>query len=179
MNPSSNLFLIGPTGAGKSVIGRQLAEHYGCAFVDLDQEIERRTGVDITTIFEIEGEAGFRQRETHYLDECSQQSGIVLACGAGAVLSADNRQRLAARGFVVWLQASVKQQLERLQHDHTRPLLATGDREARLTAMALQRDPLYGEVADLIVPHMDGSLNHICAATIELIDAHWTRSDAT
>lgn len=179
MNPSPNLFLVGPTGAGKSLIGRQLAEHYDCAFVDLDQEIEQRTGVDINTIFDIEGESGFRQREAQYLDECSQRTDVVLATGAGAVLSPDNRRHLAGRGFVIWLQASVEQQLERLQHDHSRPLLAGGDREQRLRQMARQRDPLYGEIADLIVPHMDGGAPQICAHVIDMIDARWHRVAAT
>src|SRR6185437_5927256 len=118
MNPSRNLFLIGPTGAGKTSVGRRLAAHYGLAFVDLDHEIERRTGTDVATVFAVEGEAGFRRRESALLDEFS----------AGAVLAADNRALLATRGYVLWLQAGVEQQLERLAHDHQRPLLAGTDR---------------------------------------------------
>lgn len=175
MNPSCNLFLIGPTGAGKSSIGRRLAAHYGLPFVDLDQEIERHCGVDVSTVFEIEGEAGFRQRESALLDECSARAGVLLATGAGAVLSAHNRQRLRQHGYVVWLQTSIAQQLERLEHDHRRPLLAGVDRRQRLQAMALIRAPLYREIADLAVPGEHGSVATASERCIALIDHHWQR----
>ena len=136
MNPSSSLFLIGPTGAGKTSVGRRLANHYGLSFIDLDQEIERQTGVDIPTIFEIEGEAGFRQRESLLLDAITARGEILLATGAGAVLDPANADRLATHGFVVWLQASIGQQLERLERDTHRPLRAGTDRRARLHSRA-------------------------------------------
>ncbi len=175
MNPSSNLFLIGPSGAGKSCIGKRLAAHYGLHFLDLDQVIESHTGVDITTIFEIEGTQGFRRRESALLHECSTGHGIVLATGAGAVLDPENRQRLHARGFVVWLQASVSHQLSRLVHDTARPLLAGDDREQRLQQMAAIRQPLYRELADLAVPGKHERVSAATARARTLIDSHWQR----
>lgn len=178
MNPSCNLFLIGPTGAGKTSVGRRLAAHYGLAFADLDQEIERACGVPVSTVFEVEGEAGFRRRESALLDACSRCSGVLLVIGAGAVLDADNRRRLTTRGYVVWLQADLEQQLARLRHDSQRPLLAGADRPARLQAMAAVREPLYREIAELAIP---GTHEGVAAATercIALIDAHWQPQQA-
>jgi shikimate kinase len=178
MNPSYNLFLIGPTGAGKTSVGRRLAAHYGLPFVDLDQEIERHTGVSVSTVFEIEGEAGFRQRESAMLDECSRRHGVLLATGAGAVLDPLNRRHLAERGFVVWLQADIEQQLERLAHDTQRPLLAGEDRRERLAAMAQARMPLYLEIADLAVPGDQDGVIDASARCIALIDPVWQRQYA-
>lgn len=173
MNPSSNLFIIGPTGAGKTSIGRRLADHYGLTFLDLDQEIERHCGVDVSTVFEIEGEPGFRQRESALLDECSQRTGVLLATGAGAVLDPANRQLMSERGYVVWLQTTIEQQLERLERDTHRPLLAGVDRRERLQSMALIRAPLYEQVADLRVPGEHGSVATASTRCIALIDQHW------
>jgi shikimate kinase len=180
MNPSRNLFLIGPTGAGKTTIGRQLAARYGLPFIDLDQEIEQRNGVPVSTIFEIEGEPGFRRREHALLEECSRRDGVLLASGAGAVLDPLNRRHLAERGYVVWLQASVPLQLHRLALDTTRPLLADTDRQLKLETMAATRTALYQEIADLIIPH-SGENEGLLAATercIALIDQHWNRQAA-
>jgi shikimate kinase len=146
-----NIFLVGPMGAGKSTIGRQLAESLGLEFQDSDQEIQRRTGVDIPTIFEYEGEAGFRQRERQVIDELTQQDGIVLATGGGAVLRADNRQDLTARGVVIYLYCSPEQQYARTARDRNRPLLDTPDPLARLRELMEERDPLYRQVADMVV----------------------------
>ncbi|TAL93704.1 MAG: shikimate kinase [Rhodanobacter sp.] len=176
MNPSCNLFIIGPTGAGKTSIGRRLADHYGLSFVDLDQEVEHHCGVDVSTVFEIEGEAGFRQRESALLDALSQHTGVLLATGAGAVLASTNRQRLNERGFVVWLQVSLEQQLERLQRDQRRPLLAVPDRRERLQAMAAAREPIYRALADLAVPGQDGTVSAASERCIALIDQHWQRA---
>jgi shikimate kinase len=161
MNPSRNLFIIGPTGAGKTSIGRRLAAHYGLPFVDLDQEIERHCGVDVSTVFE---------------DEHSQRPGVLLATGAGAVLAAHNRLHLGERGYVVWLQTSIEQQLERLERDHRRPLLAVPNRHERLHAMALVREPLYQALADLTVPGEHGSVGAASERCIALIDHHWQRA---
>jgi shikimate kinase len=173
MNPADNLFLIGPMGAGKSSIGRRLAAHFGLRFVDLDHEIESRTGADIPLIFELEGEAGFRRRERELLAECSALSGIVLACGGGVVLDADNRRDLAAHGFVVYLETDVEQQLQRLERDRHRPLLAAPDRQQRLQALAVQRNPLYAEIADLTVSSHDESAAHAAARIAALIETVW------
>ncbi|HZX69853.1 MAG TPA: shikimate kinase [Rhodanobacter sp.] len=176
MNPSCNLFIIGPTGAGKTSIGRRLADHYGLSLIDLDQQIEEHCGVDVGTVFEIEGEAGFRQRESALLDTLSQRSGVLLATGAGAVLNEAHRQWLRQRGYVVWLQASVEQQLERLEHDRARPLLAVPDRHARLQTMAAAREPIYRELADLAVPGHHGSVSAAGERCIALLDQYWQRA---
>lgn len=151
MSRPRNLFLVGPMGAGKSAVGRQLARLLHMEFLDSDEEIEKRTGVDIAFIFEKEGEEGFRKREIKVIDELSQREGVVLATGGGAVADAESRSRLGARGFVVYLHTSVRQQLERTQRGRHRPLLDNADRKKVLEELMEQRDPLYREVSDLIV----------------------------
>jgi shikimate kinase len=147
MPTSANLFLVGPMGSGKSAVGRQLARILGLAFVDADAEIERRTGVDISYIFEREGEQGFRQREAAVIDELSGREGVVLATGGGAVLDPRTRERLRARGRVVYLRASVNQQLMRTRHSSHRPLLANPDPRGTLEHLMVERAPLYEGVA--------------------------------
>ncbi|HOV56586.1 MAG TPA: shikimate kinase [Rhodanobacteraceae bacterium] len=178
MNPSANLFLVGPTGAGKTTIGRRVAELLQLPFVDLDQAVEQRCGVSVALIFELEGEEGFRRRESALLQECSQAKGLVLATGAGAVLDADNRRLLRERGFVVWLQADVAQQLARLERDRRRPLLAAADREQRLQRMAEQRNPLYAEVADLAVQPENDAVVPAARELATRLQHHWRRSAA-
>jgi shikimate kinase len=151
MKNPNNLFLIGPMGAGKSAVGRQLARMLHLDFVDSDDEIESRTGVDIPFIFEKEGEEGFRKREARVIDDLSQLEGIVLATGGGAVSNADSRNHLGARGFVIYLYTSVKQQLERTNRGRERPMLENGDRAEVLERLMAERDPLYREIADLVV----------------------------
>ena len=151
MARDQNIFLVGPMGAGKTTIGRLLARMLGRTFTDSDHEIESRTGADIPWIFDVEGEEGFRRRETSAIDELSQRSGIVLATGGGAVLDPENRRHLAARGMVVYLRTSVDQQVERTRRDRNRPLLQTDDPRLRLEELMALRDPLYREVADIIV----------------------------
>lgn len=138
-------------GAGKSAVGRQLARLLHLEFIDSDEEIEARTGVDISFIFEKEGEEGFRKREVKVIDELTQRDSVVLATGGGAVTDADSRNRLGARGFVVYLYASVDQQLQRTQRGRHRPMLETEDPQKVLEELMAVRDPLYREVADLIV----------------------------
>lgn len=147
-----NLFLIGPMGAGKSTIGKSLARELKLEFFDADQEIERRTGADIGWIFDVEGEDGFRVREAKIIDELSQQQGIVLATGGGAILTPENRKHLAARGTVVYLFTTVEQQVERTLRDKRRPLLQeVDDRESTLQDLMVDREPLYEEIADITV----------------------------
>jgi len=138
-------------GAGKSAVGRQLARMLHLDFVDSDEEIENRTGVDIPFIFEKEGEEGFRKREVKMIDELSQRQGVVLATGGGAILDAGSRSNLGARGYVIYLYTTVKQQLDRTQRGRTRPLLENGNKESVLEALMAERDPLYREIADLTV----------------------------
>lgn len=178
MNPAANLILVGPMGAGKSCIGRRLAEHYALRLVDADREIEQRTGASVATIFECEGEAGFRARERTALGELLAGDGLLLATGGGAVLDAENRRLLRARGFVVHLQVSPAQQLARLARDTTRPLLQRDDREAVLDEMAMARAPLYAEVADLQFD-TDGLLATDAAARLIVqLDRRWQRGVA-
>ncbi|HHJ14047.1 MAG TPA: shikimate kinase AroK [Gammaproteobacteria bacterium] len=151
MNMPGNFFLVGPMGAGKSTIGRQLARALGREFIDSDREIERRTGVDIPLIFELEGESGFRKREHDIIDELTKRSGIVLATGGGAVLDPDNRRHLASRGRVIYLKTSVEQQLQRTTRDRNRPLLQTPNPRERLQQLLAEREPLYRELADLVI----------------------------
>jgi shikimate kinase len=151
MKTPGSLFLTGPMGAGKSTIGRQLSRQLRMAFYDSDREIENRTGVDIPLIFELEGEQGFRKRERLVIDELTSLPDIVLATGGGAILDADNRKHLAERGLVIYLHASVNQQLARTKHDRNRPLLQTDNPRQRLDDLMKLRDPLYREIADLVI----------------------------
>ena len=151
MNTSDNIFLIGLMGAGKTTVGRQLAARVGKTFHDTDQEIEHRTGVKIALIFEIEGEAGFRAREAKVVDQLTQLSNVVLATGGGAVLDADNRKHLACRGLVVYLHGQPKDLWNRTRHDKSRPLLQDTDPLEKLQNLYQQRDPLYREIADIVV----------------------------
>ena len=151
MKQPQNLFLVGPMGAGKSAVGRQLAKLLHLDFFDSDQEIENRTGVDIPFIFEKEGEEGFRKRESKVIAELSARQGIVLATGGGAILDPSNRSRLGARGYVIYLHTTVRQQLERTQRGRNRPLLETDDPAQVLESLMETRDPLYREIADMVV----------------------------
>ncbi|MDE0853020.1 MAG: shikimate kinase AroK [Nevskia sp.] len=166
MAKSANIFLVGPMGAGKTTVGRRLAEARGMDFIDSDQEVEARTGVNIAFIFEKEGEAGFRRRERQAICELSQRHNLVLATGGGAILDPDNRQWLAARGFVVYLHASIEQQLARTERTDSRPLLQGGNRRETLERLFLTRDPLYREIADLVLP-TDGRNARALAREIE------------
>ena len=151
MAKPQNIFLVGLMGAGKSTIGRHLAKSLGLEFVDSDHEIERRTGASIPLIFDVEGEAGFRQREKKIIAELTQRAGIVLATGGGVVLDPDNRACLRERGKVIYLYATVEQLLARTAKDRNRPLLQTADPRARLQELLAGRDALYREVADVVV----------------------------
>jgi shikimate kinase len=146
-----NLFLVGLMGAGKTTLGRQLARRLAKRFVDADHELEERLGVSIPTIFEIEGEAGFRDREEAIIDDLTQQTNIVLATGGGAVLRLRSRERLKANGTVVYLHAEPEVLWQRIQHARHRPMLQAADPRARMFELFAQRDSLYREVADYVI----------------------------
>jgi shikimate kinase len=147
----NNLFLIGPMGAGKTTVGKYLSEMLRMEFADSDHVIQDRTGVDIPTIFEFEGEEGFRNREQAVIDELTAKEGIILATGGGAILRDVNRMHLSSRGFVVYLQCTPEQQFERTHRDKNRPLLQTDNPLEKLQALMRVRDPLYRQTADLVI----------------------------
>jgi shikimate kinase len=147
-----NIFLVGPMGAGKTTIGRLLAEEMHLEFVDSDHEIEARTGANISWIFDMEGEEGFRIREQKMIEELTEMKKIVLATGGGAILSEQNRRFLQSRGTVVYLMTTINQQVERTHRDQKRPLIQNvDDPKAKLTELMEERDPLYREVADHVI----------------------------
>lgn len=157
---AGNIFLVGPMGAGKSTIGRQLAKALHRKFYDSDKVIEQRTGVSISWIFEMEGEAGFRERETKAIEELTALENVVVATGGGAVLSAENRNFLRERGHVVYLSAAPEQLYRRTARDKKRPLLQTGDRRKQIEQLLAIRDPLYRDVADIVLKTGDQSIQH-------------------
>jgi shikimate kinase len=148
---AGNIILVGPMGSGKSAVGRLLAQRLGLTLVDSDAEIEARTGVDISYIFEREGEAGFRVREAEVIDEITQREGLLVATGGGAVLDPQTRERLRDRGCVVYLRTSVDQQLARTRRNSLRPLLMNPDPRGTLERLMHERAALYEEVADVTV----------------------------
>jgi shikimate kinase len=146
-----NIFLIGPMGVGKTTIGRTLANQLHLEFIDSDHEIERRAGADISWIFDVEGEPGFRDRETQVIDDLSQRQGVLVATGGGSVIRPENRGFLRARGIVIFLDTTLEMQVKRTAKDKKRPLLQTGNPAAVLRALKQIRDPLYNEIADIKV----------------------------
>jgi shikimate kinase len=142
------IFLVGPMGAGKTTIGKYLAQHLSLGFADTDTEIESRTGADIPWIFDVEGESGFRDREVQVVEEMTRMDNVVLATGGGVVLRQENRRALGSRGFVVYLHATVDEQVRRTRRDRRRPLLQNGNPEQTLRELMAVRDPLYREIAD-------------------------------
>ena len=175
MNPASNLILIGPMGAGKSSIGKRVARHFGLDFVDVDQLIETRTGARVPIIFEIEGEPGFRRRESDILAELCSGRGQLIATGGGAVLAAGNRDLLRRGGFVVWLRTPVERQLERLAQDRSRPLLQVPDRARHLREMARLRDPLYAETCDLVFESDQRRVGSAAERLVNALSTRWQR----
>ena len=169
MKHPRNIFLIGPMGAGKSAVGRHLARTLHLSFVDSDDEIESRTGVDIPFIFEKEGEQGFRKREAAVIDDLSKIDGVVLATGGGAVVAPENRSRLGGRGYVVYLYTTVDQQVSRTQRGRERPLLENDDPRGTLEALLAERDPLYREIADLVVETDGRKVTSVAKEIIEQI----------
>ena len=171
MAEKRNIFLIGPMGAGKSTIGREIADRLHLEFFDSDQEIERRTGADIAWVFDLEGEEGFRKREETVIEDLSEKQGIVLATGGGSVISTNVRNHLSARGIVVYLETTIDKQVARTQRDRRRPLLQT-EEEPRtvLENLAVARNPLYEEIADVIVQTDDQSAKVVAHKIIEKLD---------
>lgn len=158
-------------GAGKSTIGRQLAQELHLEFYDSDHEIEKRTGADIAWVFDLEGEEGFRVREEKVINDLTELQGIVLATGGGSILSKENRNKLSARGIVVYLETSIDKQVARTQRDKRRPLLAKAD-DSRvvLEELAGERNPLYEEIADIVVKTDDQSAKVVANQIIKMIE---------
>lgn len=175
MQRAPNLVLVGPMGSGKSALGRSLAARLGLRFADTDRRIEKRTGVDITTIFEHEGEAGFRARERAVVAELCAGRDQVIATGGGAVLDPANRACLRASGHVVHLHVDVAVQLARLARDRDRPLLHAGDRREVLERLARERDPLYAEVAHLRFDADTRNIEQACQRLLAALPPEWTR----
>lgn len=173
---AGNIFLVGLMGAGKTSVGRLLARRLKLRFFDTDIEIERRCGVKIPVIFEIEGEAGFRLREQQAIAELTAVQGIVLATGGGAVLASDSRRHLATRGTVVYLNARPEDLYQRVRHDRNRPLLATGDPLTRLRQLHAERDALYRGVADLVVDSGEQSVQVLARGLIDKLEERWKAS---
>ena len=148
---NKNVYLVGLMGAGKTTLGRALARRLDLQFIDSDREIEARTGVSIPTIFEIEGEEGFRKREARVIGELAQKSGQVVATGGGAVLRPENRRAMRASGLVFFLNVPPRVLWERTRHDRNRPLLQVPDPLGRLQQLSAEREPYYREIADLVV----------------------------
>lgn len=170
------VFLIGMMGAGKTTIGRHLARAINREFLDLDHELEARCGVRVALIFDIEGEEGFRKRESLALDECSQRRNIVLATGGGAVLADENRRYLKERGVVVYLRATAEELFRRVARDRNRPLLKTADPQARIRELLLQREPIYESLADLTLETGNAPATQIVRTLVSMLQQHKAQS---
>ena len=165
------VFLVGMMGAGKTTVGRRLARRLGWPFIDADHELEQRLGVPVATIFELEGEAGFRRREAALIDELTRRARMVLATGGGAVLDPGTRAALHGRGRVVYLRASAADLWQRLRRDRARPLLRTPDPRARIEQLVGQREPLYHEVAHAVVDTARQPVEQVVDAILERLGA--------
>ena len=161
MDYSGNVFLVGPMGVGKTTIGRTLAERMNLEFFDSDQEIEAATGADIPWIFDVEGEAGFRIREANVLQDLAERSRVVIATGGGAVVTLANRELMSRAGVVAYLDVSVAQQVKRTGSGEGRPLLKYGDRKETLELLMAEREPLYRELADVIISGGSGNARKV------------------
>lgn len=169
---SENVYLIGPMGSGKTTIGQRLAKKLGLVFLDNDHELQEQTGASVNLIFDLEGEAGFRKRETDMLKKLTARKGVLLATGGGSILAKENRELLAGTGTVVYLRTSVNQQVRRLSRDKSRPLLQSGDRKEKLTQLANERNPLYEDLADITFQTRNRSLESATEALYQTILSH-------
>lgn len=167
MAEKRNIYIVGPMGAGKSTIGRQIAQQLHLEFFDSDSEIERRTGAEIAWVFDVEGEDGFRKREASVIEDLTEKQGVVLATGGGSIITKDVRNKLSARGFVVYLETTIDKQLARTQRDKRRPLLQTENPREVLESLAEFRNPLYEEIADLTVRTDDQSAKLVAKEIID------------
>lgn len=167
---SGNLILVGMMGSGKTTMGRALARHLGKAFVDSDEEIIKRTGVTVPHIFDIEGESGFRVRETAVIKDLVGRDNMVMATGGGAVLSGQNRAMLRQNGIVIYLKANVHDLWQRTKHDRNRPLLQTQDPHAKLTQLFEERDPIYQQLSDIAVQSGKQSVHALMLQLADKID---------
>jgi shikimate kinase len=163
-------------GSGKTTIGQRLADLMGLEFLDCDHELEAQTGASVNLIFDVEGEEGFRTRETRLLADLTRRQGVLIATGGGVVLREENRRMLSETGLVVYLQTSVAQQLRRLSRDRSRPLLQTEDRRARLEALAARRNPLYEEVAQIVFPAQNRGVDAVARDLEQKIRHYGTRA---
>ena len=171
MGTASRIFLVGPMGAGKTTVGRALAAELSTCFFDSDSEIEGRAGVDIPWIFEVEGESGFREREHRILSSLCEEAPAVIATGGGAVVTEANRVLMAESGFVVYLEATIKEQVRRTKKDEKRPLLAGKNRQEVLAELMKTREPLYLEVADFVLPTAGRNARELAQEIMEALPA--------
>lgn len=171
-SPPPTVILIGMPGSGKSTIGRALSKVLDRPFLDLDHEIEERCGVKIPVIFEIEGEPGFRKRESQVLEEITLERGMVLATGGGAILAPQNRQWIAERGIVVYLRASVEELYRRTSRDRSRPLLASDNPRARLKELLTKRAPIYEDLADIVIDTGLASVTAVVQQLVSKLEQH-------
>lgn len=170
--PFTNVYLIGPMGSGKTSLGQRLAKKMQLEFFDNDHELEAQTGASVNLIFDLEGEEGFRKRESEMLKKLTARKNILLATGGGSVLSPENRQLLRESGVVVYLRTSVRQQIRRLSRDKKRPLLQSGDREEKLARFARERNSLYQELANITFPSQNRGLEAATEALYEVIQSY-------
>ncbi len=173
---AGNIILIGLMGSGKTTVGKLLARQLNKSFIDCDEEIQRRTGVTIPHIFDVEGEDGFRQRETAALEDLVRRTNIILATGGGAPLSPINRELLRHAGVVVYLKSNVHDLWQRTRHDHNRPLLQNADPRGTLQALFEKRDPLYNSIADIVINTGKQNVQILLVKLLEML-ANYQSSD--
>jgi shikimate kinase len=173
---ATNVYLIGPMGSGKTTIGQRVAELLGLEFLDCDHELEAQTGASVNLIFDVEGEEGFRDRETRMLEKLTARQGVLVATGGGAVLRERNRDLLRRNGLIVYLRTSVAQQLKRLSRDRSRPLIQSGDRRERLMRLAEQRNALYEALADIEFPSQSSGPDLTARKLADLIRERWSQA---